>query len=222
MNDSTRLIKLAVQTFEANKLVRLLLYVIGPAILFYGLALGLLKAAGYETMEILRDPAQQSGASSLLGFISNIGIWLWVSSTAICFFTILTSDDRLTAQRKELLFLAGTLSFLLAIDDFFLIHDRYINQNLCYLTYCVFALLLLWRHYETIFAIEGLAFLLAGSFLGLSIFTDLVQSHIPIHYSYVQIVEEGFKFLGGATWLYFNARVSSFRPAPAVDHQAPL
>ena len=162
-------------------------------------------------MEILRDPAQQSGASSFLGFLSNIGIWLWVSSAAICFFTIRTSDSLLKRNRKELMFLAGMLSIILAIDDFFLIHDRYINQNICYLVYAIVASAILIRHNKQILEIEGFAFLVAGSFLALSIFTDLIQSHIPLRYSYTQVLEEGFKFIGAATWLYFNSRIASFR-----------
>ena len=54
-----------------------------PALVFYGAAVLVLQNSGFSLMEILRDPAQQSGASSFLGFVSNIGVWLWVSSFAI-------------------------------------------------------------------------------------------------------------------------------------------
>jgi len=109
------------------------------------------------------------------------------------------------------MFLAGMLSIILAIDDFFLIHDRYINQNICYLVYAIVASAILIRHNKQILEIEGFAFLVAGSFLALFIFTDLIQSHIPLRYSYTQVLEEGFKFIGAATWLYFNSRIASFR-----------
>ncbi len=196
--------------FNRKKTLRGILLAVLPASLFYGVSLLTLWFSGFRIMQIIRDTAQQSGASSFLGFLSNIGIWLWVSSAAICFFSVLTWKPSLDKKRRELLLLTGMLSILLAVDDFFMIHDRYIDQNICYLTYAVLALLLLMRHHKMIIAIDGFAFLLAGFFLGSSIFTDVVQEHIPLSYEYVQIFEEGFKFVGAATWLYFIGRAASF------------
>ena len=101
------------------------------------------------------------------------------------------------------------LSILLAIDDFFLIHDRYVDQKICYLVYAIFIGFLFIRRFKMIIEIEGFAFFLAGSFLALSIVTDLIQWKLPLSYHHVQIFEEGFKFNGAATWLYFNSRVAS-------------
>lgn len=199
------------QIFAFENLRRCVLIALIPAMLFYCLFLFGLMSVGFTSMEILRDPAQQTGASSFIGFLSNIGNWLWVSSAAICFFTISTSNYRLSKDHKELIFLAGMLSILLAIDDFFLIHDRYINQNICYLFYAFFAGALLIRQFKLILKIEAFALLLSGSLLALSILADLIQSDIPIHYHYTQILEEGFKFMGAATWLYFTSRVASFQ-----------
>lgn len=206
-----RVVKVARKVFVIKKVTRCILIGILPASLFYSISLFWLRSSGFLIMEILRDPAQQSGESSFLGFLSNIGIWLWVSSAAICFFTITTRGATLNRKHKELLFLTGTLSLILAIDDFFLIHDRYIDQSICYLVYAVVACAILIRHNKQIFEIEGFAFLVAGSFLALSIFTDLVQSYSPLSYTYTQIFEEGFKFIGAATWLYFNAQIAAFQ-----------
>ncbi len=161
-------------------------------------------------MEILREPAQQSGQSSFLGFISNIGIWLWISSVAICFFTASIYSSITNYKHKELLFLVGAIAMILAVDDFFMIHDRYINQNICYLTYAILASALLVRHFKRIIKIDGFTFLLAGFLLGLSIFTDLIQGYIPLAYAHTQILEEGFKFVGATTLLYFSCRIASF------------
>ena len=197
-------------------MLRCILFAGVPALLFYGFSLVGLWTAGFDLIEVLRDPAQQSGQSSFLGFVSNIGVWLWVSSAAILFYSTITTGDLVTkGGQRELLFLVGILSTILAVDDFFMIHDRYINQKICYLTYAVCAGFLLIRHYKTIIEIEGFAFLLAGLLLALSILTDLTQNHIPLHYSYVQVFEEGFKFIGGAIWLYFSFRIASFRKTPS-------
>ena len=200
------------QIFVSKELKRYIFVAAIPALLFYSFSLAGLMFKGFGIMEILRDPAQLSGQSSFLGFLSNIGIWLWISSAAICFFTALNIDSADNDKRKELLFLAGMLSLMLAVDDFFMIHDRYVSQKICYLTYAVCAVTLLIRHYKTIIEIDGVAFLLAGLLLALSILTDLSGNHIPLKYRYVQVFEEGFKFIGVTSWLYFNCRVASFRP----------
>ena len=201
------------QLINPKKIVSCLLWASIPALLFYSLSVVGLKFAGFGLMEILRDPAQQSGQSSFLGFVSNIGIWLWVSAAAIGFYASSPVGEKITVGRqRELLFLMSILSLLLAIDDFFLIHDRYIDERLCYLAYAMFAGTLLVRHFRTIIHIEGFAFLLAGSLLALSILTDLIQDHIPLAYRHVQVFEEGFKFMGAATWLYVSVRIGAFRP----------
>ena len=198
------------QIFVSKKILKSIYIAIIPALIFYSLSLIGLKSIGFEIMEILRDPAQQSKTSSFLGFLSNIGIWLWVSSAAINFFIVLAHSISEKKHLKELLFLAGMLSILLAVDDFFMIHDRYINQNICYLIYVILLGCLFIRHFKMIIAIEGFAFLSAGIFLALSIVVDLIQSKLPLNYQYTQVIEEGFKFVGAATWLYFNGRVALF------------
>lgn len=211
------LIKILNEIFAWKKLLHCFLVAIVPASVFYCLSIIVLKLRGFEIMEILRDPAQQSGASSFLGFLSNIGIWLWICSAAISFFFVLTRDIFRKKNFRELLFFTGVLSILLAVDDFFLIHDRYVNQNICYLTYVIFIGYLLIRHFKRIIAIDVSAFLLTGIFLALSIFTDLIQTKIPLIYEYVQIIEEGFKFIGAAIWLYFNGRIASYLLVSATE-----
>ncbi|MFK5972418.1 MAG: hypothetical protein QM485_03975, partial [Flavobacteriaceae bacterium] len=71
------------QILDSKKLFHCIFIVVIPALIFYSLSIIRLKSVGFEIMEILRDPAQQSGASSFLGFLSNIGIWLWISSAAL-------------------------------------------------------------------------------------------------------------------------------------------
>lgn len=213
MNIPLGLVACIKQIFLPKQIARYFFIAAVPALLFYFISILILRSSGFEIMEILRDPAQLSGKSSFLGFLSNAGIWIWVSSAAICIFSGFnfhgTAAD---GKLKELLFLTGALSLLLAIDDFYMIHDRYVNQKICYLAYAVLAGALLVRHYSKIIEINGFSFLLAGSLLALSILTDLIQSHIPLSYSSTQILEEGFKFVGASTWFYFSCCISSIRP----------
>lgn len=197
------------QIFSAKKIRRSLLIVGFPALLFYGLSMIVMRSSGFDVMEIIRDTAQQTEQSSFLGFLSNIGVWLWVSSAAISFFAIANLPS---GRQRELLFLVGVLSMILAVDDFFMIHDRYIHQLLCYLGYAVLLVMLLTRHYKKILEIDAFAFLSAGALLAMSIVTDVTQGFIPLDYDTIQIFEEAFKFVGGSIWLCFTCCVASFRP----------
>jgi hypothetical protein len=200
-------LKIIKNNLTQENIFRCLLFSVLPGCLFYFISLAVLSENGFEIMEILRDPAQQSGQSSFLGFLSNIGIWLWISSTAICFFALLNDNSKF--RDKELIFLVGTLSLILAVDDFFMIHDRYLDQGICYLAYAIVTGALMVRHFNKIIGIDGFSFILAGSLLALSIITDLIQKHIPLPYSVVQVFEEAFKFVGAAVWLYFSFKIAS-------------
>lgn len=197
------------QILNRRNIVRCISFVAVPAGLFFVLSVAILYSLGFTGMAILRDPAQQTGQSSFIGFVSTIGIWLWVSSFAICLFAALTGKFAPGLRQKELLVLLASLSILLAVDDFFLIHDRYVNQRLCYAIYALLAGSLLVRQFQNILRIDAFAFLLAGSLLALSILSDLVQHRIPVRYVYTQMFEEGFKFVGAAIWLYFGFRAAS-------------
>jgi hypothetical protein len=204
------------QVFNLRKIIRWIMLAGIPAGVFYIASILILKLGGFNLIEILRDPAQQNEQSSFLGFLSNVGNWLWIASAAISFFAATRIDPGFGKRLRELLILVGLFSMTLAIDDFFLIHDRYINEFICYAVYAFLAGALLVRHYKTILNVDGFAFLAAGSFLALSILTDMIQNYIPLRYSYTQVFEEGFKFIGAATWLYFSFRIAASGIAPAA------
>ncbi len=203
------------QMLTSKKVLTCFLAVVIPAFLFYVISIITLKSQGFGFIEILRDPAQQSGDSSFIGFLSNIGVFLWISSTTLSFFFAFSKTILKNKRNKELLFLIGSLSFLLAIDDFFMIHDRYIDQKIVYIIYAIFLGFIFVRHLKSIIKIDGFAFLLAGLFLALSILCDLFEDKTSFTYEQVQVVEEGFKFVGAAIWLYFVSRVATFFLASA-------
>ncbi|MBT8433714.1 MAG: oxidase [Gammaproteobacteria bacterium] len=198
------------QIFVTRKILTSILFVAIPALLFYALSVFILSSSGFTLVEILRDPAQQTGLSSFLGFVSNIGVWLWVSSAAICFHSVLTKPWAGSKSLSELMLLLGLFSLLLAVDDFFLLHDRYVYSKGIFLFYAICALAILIRHYRKIVEIDGFTFLFAGLLLASSIEIDVNQRRIPLDYAYLQLIEEGCKFVGAAIWLFFAGQAASF------------
>jgi len=193
--------------FNLNKIIKVMLFVFIPSLLFYIISFFTMKSYGYETMDIIRDFAQIVDVPSVLGLLSTLGTWLWVSSAAISFFAVIAFKHN---RENRLLLLLGIFSILLAIDDFFMIHDRYVNEYICYATYAILALALLFYYFKTIIKIDAFSFLLAGILLATSIFIDIIQDDLPFKYSNVQIFEEAFKFVGAAIWLYFSSLVAVF------------
>jgi len=196
--------------FTKDNIKKVLLYATIPALIFYSISFKILRINNYDTMEIIRDFAQIVDYSSFLGFLSSIGTWLWVSSAAISFFGFFTLKD-INKEQKGLLLILGIFSFLLGFDDFFMIHDWYVDQNICYGLYAILALIILFKYFKFILRINGFAFIFAGFLLASSIFIDLIQDNLPFKYENTQIVEEALKFTGAATWLYFVSLVASFK-----------
>lgn len=188
-----------------------LVYACAPALAFFAVSVVILSLSGFTLVEILRDPAQITKQSSFLGFVSTIGTWLWVAAASICFFRIATYDAPAKDRYRRLLVLCAWFSLWLGFDDFFLIHDRYVTEGILFPLYAIFVITLLVRHRAMILRIDGFAFVMAGGMLAMSVMVDAVQEILPMPYGYSQLLEEGFKFIGAAAWLYFCVRLAAVR-----------
>ena len=189
-----------------------------PAAIFYVLTIALMMGVGFEISEIIRDAAQVTDQSSFLGFVSNIGVWLWVAAATLGLFAGLMYRSQAPSSLRQLLLLCGLLSLLLALDDFFMLHDNYLEQEVFYALYAVLLLAILARHNRDILQVDPVAFVVAGSLLALSIMTDITQNSLPLGYWITQVSEEAFKFGGIATWLYFTVKAVSHYLQPMAQH----
>ncbi len=175
-----------------------------------------MKLSGFTTTEILRDVMQQTEQSSLLGLLSSVGAWLWIAAATLCFFRYALQPRGGDGRYRRLLLLMGAFSLFLGIDDFFLIHDNYLAEGFLLPLYAIFAITLLVRYRHIIGQIDGTAFMIAGGLLAMSIAVDAVQENLPMPYEYTQIIEEGFKFVGAAAWVYLCFRLAAYRLRPGV------
>ena len=180
-----------------DKLLPILLWCCVPATIFYAISLICMSLSGFTILETLRDPAHLADHSSFLGFLSSISVWLWLSAAAIPLFRATTYSRDSGDTHRWLLLMIGYFSLALAIDDYFMIHDRYIPEGIMYPLYLIFIGYVWMKQRRQILSIDGTAFVLAGSFMVLSLLVDAVQEILPMRYDHSQIFEEGFKFLGG-------------------------
>ena len=158
---------------------------------------------------VVRDLAQTCGYPIGVGMISNIGILLWGAAASICLFT--TFSGKINSDISKLLLLGGAFSGLLCVDDFFLLHDRYIGPDFLNLTYLAISILILVRFKKILKKIGLFNLVISILFLGLSIFFDgVIQQIFNQSYELTQLIEEWFKFLGIVCWLNFWCKASSY------------
>ena len=174
-----------------------------PSLLVYIASLRLSSMAGIKGQLVLRDLAQTCGTPAGVGLISNIGYLLWLAASAVALFTAYSGQPGVRGKQRELLACGGWFSLILCIDDMFLLHDRYIGQTFLYAAYMVFAALIVTRYRRQLTDRGGELFFLAVALLGASIGIDQFQHNLPFKYENVQLVEEGAKFLGIATWVLY-------------------
>ena len=194
-----------------------------PGLVIYALAIRLSAMAGIEGILVIRDLAQTCDSPLGVGLISNLGYLLWIATAAIALFTAYATPTYNQHKLKDLLLCGGWFSFILCIDDMFLLHDRYIGQTFLYVVYAIFAFLIVFKFRDQLLKNGGEIFILAATLLAFSVLTDKFQRDIadiiPIKYESIQLFEEGVKFLGITTWLYFWWSASSKFIRKAVVHQ---
>tara|TARA_Y100000991_G_scaffold202987_1_gene177302 strand:+ start:21 stop:626 length:606 start_codon:yes stop_codon:yes gene_type:complete len=189
--------------------IRLFYISILPSAILYLVILYFSNLYNIKLILVVRDLAQTCGYPIGIGMISNIGILLWAAAAAICLFT--TCSEGINRESSKLLLLGGILSSLLCIDDFFLLHDRYIGPDFMNFTYLAISFFLLVRFQAILKKIGLLNLVISVLFLGLSIFFDgVIQQVFNQSYELTQLLEEGFKFMGIACWLNFWCKASSF------------
>lgn len=169
-----------------------------------------------------KDPAVivgEKGVGSLVNFsinpfvsiISNLGILLWCASASICLFSFnfKESSKKIKKDRDcQFLKFFGILSLLLLLDDLFLFHESiapklFISQKVVYVGYLSAVLLGIVKFKKLILQTDWIIWCFAFLFFSLSILIDILE---PFENSI--FLEDGFKFLGIASWLSYFVSVS--------------
>lgn len=197
-------------TFPTGFLVSiyLLLLIFFLAILFIS------SQTGKPVQNFTADPAFLLDYHPLVGVVSNLGVLLWCAAAAICLFSYYFL--RRFGQNNDTSFLlySGLLTVLLLFDDFFMLHEELIPNNLfipeegVYVIYIILALAWLVYFREQIWQGEYKILGIAILFLGLSTIADVL---LPQDEQMVYLIEEGLKFYGIVTWLIYFARDSLLR-----------
>ncbi len=148
------------------------------------------------------------------GAISNLGVLLWASAAAILIFAALVVAliaGRTYHHHIVQFALAGVLTALLCIDDFFLVHDIVLpklgfSETLAYAVYAGFAAVYVWYARADILGARWPLFLISVGCLALSVQIDVFYN---LDNDFRLLIEDGAKLLGIAGWLSFHVEAAA-------------
>ena len=157
--------------------------------------------------DVVRDVVEVTGASVYTGFLSQVGLFLWSATAAVCFvaYQVIRDTDR---SRARFLLASSVLTTILLIDDAFTVHDRLLPHLglpalAVYTMYGLVLLAYLWRFWEQIADGPRLLLLLALTFGGAAGVLDVLD-----HTGVTIVAETGMKFMGLGSWLLYFGQFS--------------
>jgi len=148
------------------------------------------------------------------GAVSNLGVLLWAGTAAILFFSAIVLA-LLGARKHRAHFvqfvLAGTLTTLLCVDDFFLVHDIVLpkfgfSETLAYVVYAAFAAVYVIYARNEILAARWAMFLVSVVCLALSVKIDVFMTNDS---DFRLLIEDGAKLVGIAAWFSFHTETAA-------------
>lgn len=206
---------------QLGKLWKVLLFLCGSLLLFLGVLAMVSRSSDRITLSYFtRDISAIGELPFFAGLVSQLGGLLWSAALTICIFTLILFKEtgRDTGQSRRFLLQAAVLTATLLLDDFFLFHEDigpdylHLSEKAIVLIYFILTALFLFMNFREILSSEYLILGMALAMFGLSIFIDGANLDRYDQYGlffteqFQIFLEDGFKFVGVATWLLFFAR----------------
>jgi len=206
---------------QIRKLWKLIVSLYLPILLFFAL-LGMISRASDDiTLSYFtRDVTALGHLPFFAGLTSQLGGMLWSITLGVCIFTAILLHSRQNINGRRFLLQAAILTGLLLLDDIFLVHEDiapdylHIGERTIVISYFVIVLFFLFANRNEILSSDFLILGLAFGMFALSIFFDAVDRDdlervgIFLGEQMQTFLEDGFKFVGIATWLVYFARYS--------------
>ena len=171
---------------------------------------------------LFRDTFAVASVPVYYGLFSNLGIFLWLSAAAIMFFSasILFVIGKPNKYRNFLLSF-GSITLFLAMDDFFMLHERVfprflrISEKIIFIAYGIIVLYSIFRYRNIIFHNNFKIFFTAVLCLFLSIAVDQIinSDDFLLKANDTYFFEDSFKLIGIVTWCFYFIKVSLARIA---------
>jgi hypothetical protein len=169
------------------------------------------KLTGNPIWMLAKDPADTKHFPPYIGMLSNWGVILWTATAVICLFSaVLLKQQKAPHATRRFLAASGIFSFLLGIDDLYMLHDRlllrifHVPEILFYLLYFFAFVAYLVYFIPQILKYDYLLFVAA--FL-LFVFSRQFVIKIP-YLSQFNTTGDMLKYFGIVFWLAFFYRTA--------------
>ncbi len=185
----------------------IVLAVLSLAFLF--LAMWCVDSRGVAIEILIREPAAQHNFWPFSGLFSHVGVFALAATGVIGLFAA-----RYAARDRNLLRLIALYSLVLAVDDFFLIHDDIlprmgIPETATYATYLTVGVAVALRWRRDLFAIRHAALFLASALLASSVALDVLTPYSRLEL----VIEDSLKLAGLCLWAaYWISRAGAAMP----------
>ncbi|MEL7212043.1 MAG: hypothetical protein AAGK92_05235 [Pseudomonadota bacterium] len=129
---------------------------------------------GTKVTKVLKDPATVYKFPIFAGFVTHIGVFILIATSAIAGFV-----SAIKVPHAKRLAAVSILSLMLAFDDMYLFHERVgpwllgTSEEVVMLVYAIFALSIAFQFRKNLFAREQLPLLMAGVALMISMVIDM-------------------------------------------------
>lgn len=167
---------------------------------------------GVPIGNLTRDPNTVASAPLYTGFFSQIGVFLWSASAAVCIFgaNALSKHPHIL-KIKRFLIISGILTLVLGFDDAFLLHESFfphfgVPEETVLASYAGFVLFYLVKSYSVILNTEYILLGMALGFFGISCALDLINPQGIDPY----LFEDSAKLAGIVSWLAYFFRSATF------------
>lgn len=188
------------------------------ALAFLFLAMWYVDGKGVAIEILIREPAAQHNFWPFSGLFSHIGVFALAATGVVGLFAA-----NHAARDHGLLRVIAVYSLVLAVDDFFLVHDdilprKGIPETATYATYLLVGAAVAFNWRRELFAIRHAALFLAGALLFSSVALDVVTPYSRLEL----VVEDSLKLAGLCIWaVYWISRAGAAMPTaePARDRR---
>lgn len=191
---------------QSNRLKIALILIISTLLTGLVILLNLWKEIPID--QLLRDPVAALGVPFYTGFFSQIGIFFWSGTAAVCIFCAkLISKKPETLKIRRFFIFSGLLTLLLGLDDIFLPHEEVFPYYLgvpekgVFLVYGGLVGYFLIKFHLLILKTAYVLLVMALLFFGLSMVIDVALFQFS---GAVQLlIEDHAKIIGIASWFFY-------------------
>ena len=163
--------------------------------------------SGIEPSDVTRDYNGVYNFEIYVGFISNLGIFMWCTTLALTWFAWYLLSELKGLEKVSIFYWwSGFITLVLAVDDLFQFHEvilpRYFGlpEYSIYIVYLISLLIYSIKYHVKLFNQNVIFVFLAYVCFGLSMLLDYLEIKVPFE----TYVEDSLKFAGVCIWtLYF-------------------